>query len=54
VKIGRLEAFRTNWPSSKSLALKEDIEVVDVFVEKQTAKVPGRPVFNEMLQSIEA
>ncbi len=38
----------------KSLALKEDIEVVDIFVEKQTAKAPGRPVFNEMLLRIEA
>ena len=33
----------------KSLALKEQLEVVDVFVEKQTAKIPGRPVFNEMI-----
>ncbi|MDD2766614.1 MAG: recombinase family protein [Candidatus Moranbacteria bacterium] len=38
----------------KELAVKENIEVVDVFVEKQTAKVPGRPVFNEMLLRIEA
>jgi site-specific DNA recombinase len=37
----------------KELALKEQIEVVDIFVEKQTAKSPGRPVFNEMLLRIE-
>ena len=37
----------------KELAIKEDIEVIDIFVEKQTAKTPGRPVFNEMLQRIE-
>jgi len=37
----------------KSLALKEQLEVVDVFVEKQTAKIPGRPVFNEMIDRME-
>src|SRR3989339_168763 len=37
----------------KSLALKEQIEVVDVFVEKQSAKIPGRPIFNEMLERME-
>src|SRR3989338_5407761 len=37
----------------KDLALKEQLEVVDVFVEKQTAKIPGRPVFNEMMARME-
>jgi site-specific DNA recombinase len=27
---------------------------VDVFVEKQTAKIPGRPVFGEMISRMEA
>ena len=26
---------------------------MDVFVEKQTAKIPGRPVFNEMIERME-
>jgi DNA invertase Pin-like site-specific DNA recombinase len=38
----------------KELARKEDLDVVDVFVEKQTAKIPGRPVFNEMMSRMEA
>ena len=38
----------------KELAVKEQIEVVDIFVEKQTAKAPGRPVFNEMMLRMEA
>ncbi len=38
----------------RELAKREQLEVVDVFIEKQTAKVPGRPVFAEMLERIEA
>ena len=29
----------------QELARKEDLDFADVFVEKQTAKIPGRPVF---------
>ena len=35
------------------LAKKENIEVSKIFIEKQTAKEPGRPIFNEMLSRIE-
>ncbi|KUK51712.1 MAG: Recombinase [candidate division TA06 bacterium 32_111] len=38
----------------KELAKKENLEIVDILVEKQTAKKPGRPVFAEMLKRIEA
>ncbi len=38
----------------RELAKKENIDVVDTLVEKQTAKKPGRPVFAEMLKRIEA
>ena len=37
----------------KELAKKENIKIVKIFIEKQTAKEPGRPVFNEMLSRIE-
>ena len=36
------------------LARKEGLTVVEEFVESQTAKVPGRPVFDEMLARIES
>jgi len=38
----------------KELAKKEHLEIVDLLVEKQTAKKPDRPVFAEMLKRIEA
>jgi DNA invertase Pin-like site-specific DNA recombinase len=37
----------------KELAQKESLEVIDILIEKQTAKIPGRPVFNEMIERIE-
>src|SRR6202035_1654543 len=37
----------------RDLARKEQLDVAEVFIEKQTAKIPGRPVFNEMLERIE-
>ena len=37
----------------RELARKEQLEVVDIFIEKQTAKIPGRPIFAEMLERIE-
>ena len=37
----------------QELAKKENIEVIKTFIEKQTAKEPGRPIFNEMLSRIE-
>ncbi len=35
------------------LAKRENIYVVEELVEKQSAKIPGRPIFNKMLDDIE-
>src|ERR1035437_7376713 len=36
------------------LAKKDDIEIIQVLTEKKSAKAPGRPVFNEMIKTIQA
>ena len=35
------------------LAKRENLVIVEEFIEKQSAKIPGRPIFNKMLDSIE-
>ena len=37
----------------RDFAKQENIEIVCEFVEKQSAKVPGRPIFNDMIAQIE-
>ena len=35
------------------LAKRENLEVIEEFIEKQSAKIPGRPIFNNMIKRIE-
>lgn len=37
----------------KEFAKRENLEISEIFIEKKTAKVPGREIFNEMLSKIE-
>jgi len=37
----------------REFAKLENLEIIDVLIEKQSAKVPGRPLFNNMLDRIE-
>ena len=37
----------------RELAKRENLEVIEEFVEKQSAKIPGRPIFNSMIDRIE-
>ena len=37
----------------KEFAQRENLEISEVFIEKKTAKIPGREIFNEMLSKIE-
>lgn len=36
-----------------ALARRDDLDVVAEFVEKRSAKKPGRPVFEEMMRRVE-
>jgi DNA invertase Pin-like site-specific DNA recombinase len=38
----------------RELAKRENLNIADEFIEKRSAKIPGRPVFNEMLKRIQA
>ncbi|MDD4989618.1 MAG: recombinase family protein [Candidatus Pacebacteria bacterium] len=37
----------------REYAKRENIEIVCEFIEKQSAKIPGRPIFNDMLSKLE-
>ena len=37
----------------RAYAKQEGLTITEVFIEKQSAKIPGRPIFNEMLNKIE-
>ncbi len=37
----------------REFASKEELNITDVFIESKTAKVPGRDIFNQMLDRIE-
>ena len=37
----------------RAFAKQENLNIVDVLIEKQSAKIPGRPIFGEMLKRVE-
>ena len=37
----------------RAFAKQNNLDVVEEFVEKQSAKIPGRPIFGEMVKRIE-
>ena len=37
----------------REFAEREHLEIVQEFIESQTAKEPGRPIFNQMLSLVE-
>ena len=37
----------------RAFAKQENLNIVNVFIEKQSAKIPGRLIFDEMLKRVE-
>src|SRR3989338_3570438 len=37
----------------RALAKRDDLAIAEEFIEKRSAKTPGRPIFEEMLSRIE-
>ena len=37
----------------RAFAKQNNLNVIDTFIEKQSAKIPGRPIFSEMIKRIE-
>jgi len=38
----------------RAFAKQENLNIVEELVEKQSAKIPGRPIFDDMLNRIES
>ena len=37
----------------RAFAKQENLNIAEIFIEKQSAKIPGRPIFGEMLKRVE-
>ncbi len=37
----------------REFAKRENLQIAEVFIEKRTAKIPGRPIFNDMITKLE-
>ena len=49
----QLRSIGDQLAEAKLLASREGLDIVEVLTEKQSAKVPGRPVFNAMMDRIQ-
>src|SRR3989338_6391289 len=53
VEDKQMRSIEDQFIELREFALKENLSIVEEFIEKQSAKIPGRPVFNSMVEKIE-
>ncbi len=53
VKDMQVQSIEGQLQELRILAKKENLNIIEEFIEKQSAKIPGRPIFNKMMDSIE-
>src|SRR4030042_4938295 len=46
-------SIETQLAELREYAARENINIVEELIEKQSAKIPGRPIFNSMITRIE-
>ena len=49
----QVQSIESQIDEAKEFAVKEELNVVQIFTESKTAKEPGREVFNEMISLLE-
>ncbi len=49
----QVQSIESQLAELREYAARENISIVEELVEKQSAKIPGRPIFNDMISRIE-
>ena len=53
VEDKQVQSIEAQLVELRELVKRDNLEIVEEFIEKQSAKIPGRPIFNRMLDLIE-
>ena len=53
VEDKQVQSIEAQLVELREFAVKEGISIIQEFIEKQSAKIPGRHIFNSMIERIE-
>lgn len=53
VKDKQVLSIEAQLSELRDFAKREGLAIIETFIEKQSAKIPGRPIFNKMIELIE-